>query len=306
MAIVYAPHSQWGKVNTLRQTYHSSGYAGNSFFHSNPKQDSDFLLMGMNDDETNEYIHKFDKSKRILLIMENPSIWSPSSKTFDLAGTIISPFINSLSTTIIQHHSAIPWFYGINFSKKSGLLHQPLEAVLTLDQLISMPLPEKPKLLSVIVSGKNSSPGYQWRLNLAFRLKNILGSACDIFGFGHNPIADKRDALDPYMFHLCIENESSEHYWSEKLADAYLGYCYPIYSGARSVNEYFPSPIDTIEFGIDIETAAKKAIRIISQFDNSKIRQIIENRNSILFQHNLYYLVDRLIHGRNGFSSILS
>ena len=40
-------------------------------------------------------------------------------------------------------------------------------------------------------------------------IENILGSACDIFGFGHNPIADKRDALDPYMFHLCIENESS-------------------------------------------------------------------------------------------------
>ena len=100
------------------------------------------------------------------------------------------------------------------------------------------------------------------------------------------------------MFHLCIENESSDHYWSEKLADAYLGYCFPIYSGARRVNDYFPSLVETIEFGSDIDAAAKKAIKIITRFDNSQFRSIIENRTSILLQHNLYYLVDRLIHGR--------
>ena len=85
MAIIYSPHAQWGNVNTLRQTYNSCGYAGKSF-HSNPHKDSDFLLMGMNDDLSKDYIHKFHKSHRILLVMENPSIWSPSNETFNLAG----------------------------------------------------------------------------------------------------------------------------------------------------------------------------------------------------------------------------
>ena len=36
-----------------------------------------------------------------------------------------------------------------------------------------------------------------------------------VYGYGFNEIADKRDALVPYKYHLAIEN-GVPHYWTEK------------------------------------------------------------------------------------------
>ena len=286
----------WGKVNTLRQTFLSKGQAGRTTFVTNNDSPADYLLMGMNDDESNDYIVPFKRENRILFIMENPSIWSPSQSTIDSAGIIVTPFsVYNKNAKVVKYHAAIPWFYGISFAKDKGLLHSPLSSSVTLDQLLSMQVPKKNKLLSIRVSGKNNTKGYQWRLSVAQKVKDILGDNCDIFGFGHNPIEDKKDALDPYYFHLCIENEASEHYWTEKLADPLLAFCQPIYSGALHVSSYFDCTVPTIDFGCDPEEACKIILKVISCFDESKYREIYENRQKILLHHNLYYLIDKLL-----------
>ena len=270
-----------------------------SQFHKGLVAGCDYLLLGMNMDLDHPIVQTYSKDQCMLITMENPSIWSVPCSIVSRSGIIVSPFpaYGRESSYSIRAHPAIPWFYGIEFDGKRGLEHYPVNTALFFDDMVSMRPPSKSKLLSIVVSGKSGSIGYQWRLSLAERLKQVLGPDCDIYGFGHNPISDKRDAIDPYLFTLCIENESHDYYWTEKLADAYLGYAYPIYSGDRRVQDDFPAHISTLEFGMDVNKAVKKVICIISGYDAGYSQAIIENRNSILFRHNMFYSIDSVLRG---------
>ena len=59
------------------------------------------------------------------------------------------------------------------------------------------------------------------------------------FGKGVKLIDKKINAIDPYKFHLTIENDSLEHHWTEKIADAYLGLSVPIIM-VVNILDYFP------------------------------------------------------------------
>ena len=62
----------------------------------------------------------------------------------------------------------------------------------------------------------------------------------EIFGHGLRPIQYKSEALEDYKFHLAIENYRGPHHWTEKLADAFLAGCCPIYYGCSNILDYFP------------------------------------------------------------------
>ena len=298
MATVSVLHSDWGPIDTFRQTYHSNGKAGRTTFVKGIHPDSDYVLLGMNDKPNSEIMSYFRLEQRILIVMENPSIWEPNEETLRNAGIIVSPFPSHKKhdkSIFIQSHPAIPWFYGIEFDCNHGLTHKPTRSLLSLDDMIEMKKPHKQKILSMIVSGKNNSPGYVWRHALAKRLKEVLGPDCDIYGFGHNPVPDKRVAIDPYYFTIVIENESADYYWTEKLSDAYLGFAYPIYAGDRRVREDFTASISTIDFFGEIDASVKKVTKIISRHSSDYDRAILENRQKILFDHNLFYMLDNII-----------
>jgi len=70
-------------------------------------------------------------------------------------------------------------------------------------------------------------------------VKDYFGERIDIFGRGINEIEDKWDALDRYKYHIALENSVVEDYWTEKLSDAYLAGCYPIYYGCPNIEKYF-------------------------------------------------------------------
>ena len=237
-----------------------------------------------------------DKSKRILVLMEHPAIWEPPASLLNEVGIIVCPFPikHPPDTILIVHHAAVPWFYGMNFKIDQGLSHIPiLENYLELQDLNKIARPKKSKLLSCVVSAKRISPGQAWRIELAEGLKNYFGDAMDLWGFGWNPLFDKRDAIDPYKFTLVIENDVSEHYWTEKLSDAILGYSIPIYSGASKVQDYFSGEIPQIKYATDIDVAINSVRNILSRKYNTSHLQ--ENRDLILFQHNLFYLLEFLI-----------
>jgi hypothetical protein len=53
---------------------------------------------------------------------------------------------------------------------------------------------------------------------------------CDVFGT-NNPVALKVNALEPYIYNLCFENSVSPGYVTEKLIEAKVCGCVPIYYG---------------------------------------------------------------------------
>jgi hypothetical protein len=131
-------------------------------------------------------------------------------------------------------------------------------------------LPEKRRLMSIMVSHKTTAPGHQYRHALVQR---ILASALpiDIYGRG-SQFYNKRDPLqsmsigktsssmengDPrlkgefeeiepyedYHFHIAIENFKTNHYFSEKITNPLLCGATPIYWGANAIDKYFPGNI---------------------------------------------------------------
>lgn len=236
------------------------------------------------------------KQRRIVILMENPSIWTPSLEYLDYFGIVISPTPIPLphNTRLLISQPAVSWFYGLQFRTDRGTSHEPvLENYLQLDDLASMPIPSKTGLISCVVSSKGGTAGHSWRVSVAEEVKKYFGQNIDMFGFGWNPISDKREAIDPYLFTLVIENESRENYWTEKLSDAILGYSQPIYAGAPNVLEYFSHEFPVLSYGVDPKSFAIEVARFLEKMPFAI--SLYERRYQVMYQYNIFYYIAGLI-----------
>lgn len=102
-------------------------------------------------------------------------------------------------------------------------------------------LPEgKTKDLSTVCSTKKQKHTLHNR-RLAFTREMMTRFPnMDVFGHGFDFVKDKAVALDSYCYHIAIENHYGLHHWTEKLADAYLGLCLPLYYGCPNLSDYYP------------------------------------------------------------------
>ena len=126
-------------------------------------------------------------------------------------------------------------------------------------------IPLKNKMMSIMISEKGKTFGHMYRHYLT---REILkrGLPVDIYGRGcqfYNTQEDSRlmgqfEELEPYkdyLFHICIENVESNHYFSEKIINPLLNGTTPIYLGCRNIEQYFGNIIKlskSIERDIDL------------------------------------------------------
>ena len=197
---------------------------------------------------------------------------------------------------ILPHTRRIPmqpgsiWFYG------SDLYDTPARGKYDYTALKSTPPPQKTHLLSTVCSDKKMKHTAHYR---RFRFTQELKQAIpelDIFGHGVNTIKQKADALDPYRYHLTIENDYCPDYWTEKIADAFLGYTLPFYYGCPNAEDYFP-PESFIRINIDDFAGSLQIIRqaIADNEYEKRLPHIIEARRRVLEEHNLYAMVARQV-----------
>jgi hypothetical protein len=173
------------------------------------------------------------------------------------------------------------WFYG-----KS---HQQASA--------DFPIQKKFDLSTVCSSKQQSHTLHSLRHEFTRRLK-IEIPKMEVFGHGHRFIKTKVEALDPFRYHLAIENHHAPHHWTEKIADTFLGGCLPFYFGCPNVFDYFPEesliPLDIRDFSASLEII-KKALR-----DNAyekRLPSIREARRLVLEEYALFPMLSRLILG---------
>jgi len=281
----------------LRQTFLGAGYALGKNFHFvvDETTDADYLL-SIADGTTPVCSSNVPRKRRIVILMENPAIWTPPQNYLDYFGVVLSPTEVQVleGTRLVLTQPAVNWFYGLKFRTDRGLSHEPvLEDYLRLDDLAELPMPQKTRLLSCVVSNKSGTRGHNWRIETAIALKAHFGEQIDMFGFGWNPIADKRDAIDPYLHTIVIENECRENYWTEKLSDAILGYSQPIYAGASNVGSYFTHDFPVLEYGISSDQFVASVSRALES--GPAAVALYERRNQVMYEHNLFYHVARLI-----------
>ena len=110
---------------------------------------------------------------------------------------------------------ALPWMYGLDFER-------PQEAYQWDALAADRAVPHKGEL-SVVCSTKNMNINQSRRIRFLSMLKEALGDRITLYGRGFRPIADKREAIDGYRYHLVLENNLLKDGWTEKLADPILG-----------------------------------------------------------------------------------
>jgi hypothetical protein len=120
-----------------------------------------------------------------------------------------------------------------------------------ISQLRHAPTPalaDKPVPLVAITSGKRDLAGHAERLDF---IRAVRGSGVDLPLFGrnlpsdlapHSPLRAKSLALHSARFALVLENDATgDLYASEKLWDALLCWCLPLYHGSRAADSMIPA-----------------------------------------------------------------
>jgi hypothetical protein len=126
-------------------------------------------------------------------------------------------------------------------------------------------------------------------------LKAEFGENIDIYAPGHLQVIDKWDAISPYKYHIVIENERYPDYWTEKLADSYLGSAYPIYDGCPNINEYFSGGSFT-RIDISNRDAAIESIKSCIQKNTyeKSIDSLIVAKNRVLNRYNFFPTIAKI------------
>jgi hypothetical protein len=275
-----------------RQSFQGSGIArGYHFEESHENYD---LLLTFGEQSMTQQIKesKVPRERRFCILMENPRFYFVDQAYLALHKYVISPFEIELpdGVELIQTHPAIPWFYDIDFDTNIGLTHSIVNHNNQRNLEFYCEEINKPRtrLASMITSTKGMSEGHKLRVALAVNLKNYLKNNIDLYGFGHQPIANKRQALEDYRFSIVVENDLSDYFMTEKLCDAILGGTTPIYIGASKVREFYESDINYINpVGKSLE-AIINSIILFMNAEHSESNKISQ-KNETLFRSNFYY-----------------
>lgn len=202
--------------------------------------------------------------------------------------------LTSQEPWVIRHPGAIfsqpglRWFYGASKT-----------AIRDFDAIASAASPRKNADLATVCSDKRQRHTlHRTRYEFVQTLRGLLpeaGVQMDVFGHGVRFIEDKAEAIDPYRYHLAIENHRARHHWTEKLADPFLGLSMPFYYGCPNAADYFPEESFVT---IDIRNPAESAeiIRRVIRDDlhSRHFAALVEARRRVLCEYNLFAVVSRL------------
>lgn len=129
----------------------------------------------------------------------------------------------------------------------------------------------KIKNISFIFSNKASTEGQILRHDIYRNFKNKI----DSFGNAISYLKLKDYALIDYRFSICVENNSVENYFTEKIIDCFMTGTIPIYCGCKNIGDYFNMN------GIIYFNSLKELNDILDNVDeeyyNSKLEFVKEN-----------------------------
>jgi len=184
---------------------------------------------------------------------------------------------------VIRSQPALIWFYGKSWSEIAR------EDTLTKDSIIS----------TVCSSKKQKHTLHHYRHRLTAQLKQKIPEL-SVYGHGVRPLEYKWQSLEPYSYHLAIENHAARHHWTEKLADAFLGQTLPFYYGCPNVYDYFPeeSLIPISLFHPD--HTAEVIQRAIKDGEYGKRRgAILESRKRVLERYGIFSVLSEIVEERH-------
>lgn len=150
-------------------------------------------------------------------------------------------------------------------------------------------IPPKTKTVSAVCSSKQMRhTRHRDRFALIESLKECI-PGFDWFGRGVRSFGKKYEVLDPYKYHVVVENHIAPHHWTEKLADALLCECLPFYAGDPAIGEVLP-PECLIPIPIDDPARASCIVKeAIANAEYERRRPaVLEAKRLILEKYNFW------------------
>jgi hypothetical protein len=252
-------------------------------------------------DEPIETIHTRTPCERRILFITEPHKGYPSDylKQF---GTAISPeALVGFDGIWIQRHGSLSWHFGWNRQNPNWETDSTPFSTLSIADYA-----DKPFELSVICSAKTKSDEHRRRLGFVYALKDLLGDRLHWYGRGVRDMGDKAEAIAPYRYHIVLENNFIDHFWTEKIADSYLGLAFPFYSGCRNLHYYFDA--QAFEYiDLDDVPGAAKTIEtaIAGRLSETRLVHLREARRKVLFEYNIFNEVNEVRNAVLSFSLAL-
>jgi len=129
----------------------------------------------------------------------------------------------------------------------------------------------KSKMVSMITSNKRQTNQHRIRHDFAIANKDKI----DVFGRGILEIPNKEIGLNDYRFSFCIENDTYNTYFTEKILDCFATGTIPIYMGTPNVKEHFnPEGIIFFDGNFDLSILSEELY-------DSKMDAIKDNYNRV-------------------------
>jgi len=272
----------------FRQTPNNDGVWENLSFSLDARKAAEWLVIY--DDPAPFLKTSVPRERRILFIGEPPGIKTYLPAYLNQFGIVVSPYaLPGFMGRLILQQSALPWHYGVDQGNTSAPESPLLWAALAKDK-------PKSKILSVICSNKVLLPHHRARLEFVKRLKQRLGDKVDVFGRGFFPVDDKAEAIDPYRYHIALENNLIDHFWTEKLGDTWLGDAYAIFGGCDNVSAYFDAAAYSRIDILDPDAAVDQIEKLIASDAWERARDSIrENRRRLMFEYNVFAVAAKII-----------
>ncbi|MDP2226985.1 MAG: glycosyltransferase [Moraxellaceae bacterium] len=155
---------------------------------------------------------------------------------------------------------------------------------------------EKTGVISIMGSPKAQTHTlHAYRFRFIQRIKELIPEI-EIIGRGHREVDDKAEAIDPFKYHVVLENHVSAHHITEKLPDAFLGRAFPFYAGAPNVSDYYPEG-SYVEIDIKDPDGAAVIIRraLADDLYEKRFPLLEEARRRVLEEHHFFAVVSRII-----------
>ena len=268
----------------FRQTPGHDGVFRRTAFTAEPSGDvSEWLVVC--DEPPTGLRSRIPVERRILFLGEPPAIKIYPASYLNQFGLVVGPIaLPGYNGCQIRRHASLPWHYGRSrpFSWRE----------LAADK-------QKSRTMSVFCSSKMLTILQAFRIRFVDQLKAHFGARIEHFGNGFRSVEEKADGLSPFRYTVVLENNLDDGFWTEKLADAYLADCFPIYAGGKIPGQDFDprARLDIDLFKVKDSLHAVENLVDNADFDGLRDR-IREQRRRIMLEHNLFAVASRLIEAR--------
>ncbi|MFA5314051.1 MAG: glycosyltransferase family 10 [Methanomassiliicoccales archaeon] len=269
----------------------SSRWGDYEFIINQDMKECDFWIVG--EGIRKEEMCRCPPDRTFFITGEPPSVRRYNPIFLHQFSTVLTCHRNIVHRNVIHCHPGLPWYIGMRWSKegKCWLKGDSKDY----DELKAMRSVTKDRQVSIITSDKVITKGHQKRLTFVRRLEKEFGNDLDVFITSNMGLEDKWDAIGRYRYHLSIENSIFKDYWTEKVADAFLGLSFPFYHGCPNLRDYFPAnSFQAID--IDDFDGTVHAIRHAMDTDlySSSIEPLQEAKVRMLDEHNVFPMLAKL------------